>query len=83
MTRKINEATVNKNMQSEILLIAKLGSVCVSVLGYIFWIVKPMAVFNERQKQNKRDIEELKKMKEEFTTLKAEHDMNSCKVRRK
>ena len=83
MTGKINEATVIKNMQSEILLIAKLGGVCVSVLGYIFWIVRPMAIFNERQKQNKRDIEELKKMKEEFTALKAEHDMNSCKVRRK
>lgn len=67
------------DMQSEILFIAKLGGVCMSVLGYIFWIAKPMAIFNERQKQNKRDIEELKKFKDEFTTLKAEHEMKSCK----
>ena len=71
------------DLQSEILFIAKLGGVCMSVLGYIFWIAKPMAIFNERQKQNKRDIEDLKKMKDEFTTLKTEHDMNSCKRRKK
>jgi len=71
------------DLQSEILFIAKLCGVCMSVLGYIFWIAKPMAIFNERQKQNKRDIEDLKKMKDEFTTLKTEHDMNSCKRRKK
>jgi hypothetical protein len=68
-----------ENLQSEIIFITKLGGICVSVLGYIFWIVKPMAIFNERQKQNKRDIEELKKFKDEFTTLKAEHELKSCR----
>ena len=71
------------DLQSEIILIAKLGSILAGLSGYYFWIVKPMAIFNERQKQNKRDIEELKKMKDEFTTLKAEHDINSCKRRKK
>jgi hypothetical protein len=70
-------------MQSEVIFIVKLGSVCVSVLGYIFWIVKPMAIFNERQKQNKHDIEELKKFKEDFMKVKIEHDNNTCKAKRK
>lgn len=70
-------------MQSEILFIAKFGGICVSVLGYLFWIVKPMAIFNERQKQNKADIEELKKIKDEFIKLHAEHEVNKCKRTRK
>lgn len=83
MTGKINEDTAKKNMQSEIIFIVKLGSVCVSVLSYIFWIVRPMAIFNERQKQNKHDIEELKKFKEDFMKVKIEHDNNTCKAKRK
>ena len=70
-------------MQSEILFIAKFGGLCVSVLGYLFWIVKPMAIFNERQKQNKADIEELKKIKNEFIKLHAEHEVNKCRRTRK
>lgn len=70
-------------MQSEILFIAKFGGLCVSVLGYLFWIVKPMAVFNERQKQNKADIEELKKIKDKFIKLHAEHEVNKCRRTRK
>ena len=70
-------------MQSEILFIAKFGGLCVSVLGYLFWIVKPMAIFNERQKQNKADIEELKKIKNEFIKLHAEHEVNKCRSTRK
>jgi hypothetical protein len=70
-------------MQSEILFIAKFGGLCVSVLGYLFWIVKPMAIFNERQKQNKSDIEELKKIKDEFIKLHAEHEVNKCRRTRK
>jgi hypothetical protein len=70
-------------MQSEILFIAKFGGLCVSVLGYLFWIVKPMAIFNERQKQNKADIEELKKIKDEFIKLHAEHEVNKCRRTRK
>ena len=65
-------------MQSEILFIAKFGGLCVSVLGYLFWIVKPMAIFNERQKQNKADIEELKSIKNEFIKLKTEHELKYC-----
>jgi hypothetical protein len=70
-------------MQSEILFIAKFGGLCVSVLGYLFWIVKPMAVFNERQKQNKADIDELKSIKDEFIKLKTEHEVNKCRRTRK
>lgn len=71
------------DLQSEIIFIAKLGSILAGLSGYYFWIVKPMAIFNERQKQNKRDIEDLKKLKDDFTTLKAEHDMKICDKRRK
>jgi hypothetical protein len=70
-------------MQSEILFIAKFGGLCVSVLGYLFWIVKPMAIFNERQKQNKSDIDELKSIKNEFIKLKTEHEVNKCRRTRK
>lgn len=66
-------------MQSEIIFIVKLGSVCVSVLSYIFWIVRPMTIFNERQKQNKHDIEELKKFKDIFLKVQIEHDNNPCR----
>jgi hypothetical protein len=65
-------------MQSEILFIAKFGGLCVSVLGYLFWVIKPMAIFNERQKQNKADIEDLKSIKDEFIKLKTEHELKSC-----
>ncbi len=70
------------DLQSEILFIAKFGGLLASFFAYYFWIVKPMAIFNERQKQNKRDIEELKKMKDEFATLKAEHEMKICDKKR-
>lgn len=70
------------NLQSEILFIAKFGGLLASFFAYYFWVVKPMAIFNERQKQNKKDIEELKKMKDEFTTLKAEHEMKICDKKR-
>ena len=69
--------------QREILFIAKFGGLLAGFTGYYFWIVKPMAIFNERQKQNKRDIEELKSLKDIVTTLKAEHDMKICDKRRK
>ena len=71
-----------ENLQSEVLFVAKFGGLLGSFCAYYFWIVKPMAIFNERQKQNKRDIEELKKMKDEFTTLKAEHEMKICDKKR-
>ena len=71
------------DLQSEILFVAKFGGLLASFCAYYFWIVKPMAIFNERQKQNKKDIEELKSLKDIVTTLKAEHDMNSCKRRKK
>lgn len=65
-------------MQSEILFIAKFGSLCASFVAYYFWIIKPMAIFNERQKQNKADIEDLKKIRDKFIKLEAEHDFNKC-----
>jgi len=71
------------DLQSEILFVAKFGGLLASFCAYYFWVVKPMAIFNERQKQNKKDIEDLKKMRDEFTALKAEHDMKICGKRRK
>ena len=71
------------DLQSEILFVAKFGGLLASFCAYYFWVVKPMAIFNERQKQNKRDIEELKKMRDEFTTLKAEHEMKICDRKKK
>ena len=71
------------DLQSEILFVAKFGGLLASFCAYYFWIVKPMAIFNERQKQNKRDIEDLKKTRDEFTALKAEHEMKICEKRRK
>ena len=68
----------SENMQSEILLIAKLGGICASVVAYYLWVIKPLAIFNERQKQNRRDIEELLKIKDEFIKVHAEHEMNIC-----
>ena len=72
-----------ENLQSEIIFIAKFGGLLASFCAYYFWVVKPMAIFNERQKQNKRDIEELKKFRDEFMALKVEHDMKICGKRRK
>ena len=80
MTEARNEMA---DLQSEIIFIAKLGGILAGFAGYYFWIVKPMAIFNERQKQNKRDIEDLKKMRDEFTTLKAEHEMKICGRKKK
>lgn len=71
------------DMQSEILFVAKFGGLLASFFAYYFWIVKPMAIFNERQKQNKKDIEDLKKMRDEFIALKAEHDMKICRARKR
>lgn len=70
-------------MQSEILFIAKFGGLCASFVAYYFWIIKPMAVFNERQKQNKADIEEIKKFKDDFIKLQTEHEVNKCRRTRK
>ena len=42
-----------------------------------------MAIFNERQKQNKSDIEDLKKIKDDFIKLKAEHELNTCGRKKK
>ena len=72
-----------ENLQSEIIFIAKFGGMVLSLGAYYFWVVKPMAIFNERQKQNKKDIEDLKKIRDEFTTLKAEHEMKICKRKKK
>jgi F0F1-type ATP synthase membrane subunit b/b' len=73
------------NLQSEILFIAKFGGLLASFFAYYFWIVKPMAIFNERQKQNKSDIEKLKsdseELKEILTILKTQHESNMCKVK--
>lgn len=74
-----------ENVQSEILFIAKFGGLLGSFLAYYFWIVKPMAIFNERQKMNRKDIDKLQKdcevQRNILTVLKTEHDMKSCKKR--
>lgn len=67
-----------ENLQSEILFIAKFGGIVLAAFTHYFYVIKPIAIFNERQKQNKRDIEELKKHYEEFTKVKIEHDLKMC-----
>jgi len=76
-----------ENLQSEVLFIAKFGGLLGSFCAYYFWIVKPMAIFNERQKANKRDIEKLKSdsemLQKDFTILKTQHEAEHCKVKKK
>jgi hypothetical protein len=69
-----------ENMQSEILFIAKFGGIVFTAFTHYFYVIKPIAIFNERQKANKKDIEKLKIDLEhglkELTILKTEHDKN-------
>lgn len=71
-----------ENLQSEIVFVAKFGGIVLTAFTHYFYVIKPIAIFNERQKQNKRDIEDLKKIKDEFITLKAEHEMKICNRKR-
>jgi hypothetical protein len=72
-------------MQSEILFIAKFGGIVFAAFTHYFYVIKPIAIFNERQKQNKSDIEKLKsdseELKEILTILKTQHESNMCKVK--
>ncbi len=68
-----------ENLQSEILFIAKFGGIVFAVSTHYFYVIKPLAIFNERQKQNRHDIDELKKHYEDFTKVKIEHELNNCK----
>lgn len=75
-----------QNLQSEILLIAKLVGAISAIGSYYFWIIKPLAIFNERQKQNHKLIlkvsNDLEILKKDFTILKTQHEDEICKKKR-
>lgn len=76
-----------QNLQSEIILIAKLCGSIAAIGSYYFWIIKPLAIFNERQKQNHKLIlevmETLKKLEHDFTVLQTEHENETCKSKKR
>ena len=76
-----------ENMQGEILFIAKFGGLVFVAAAHYFSVIKPIAIFNERQKVSHKLIIEMKneseKIKEQFIVLKTEHENNICKKDRK
>jgi hypothetical protein len=75
------------DMQSEILFIAKFGGIVFTAAAHYFTVIKPIAIFNERQKVSYKLIMEMKsegeKIKEAFIKLQTEHDINNCKGNKK
>ena len=76
-----------ENLQSEILFIAKFGGIVFVAAAHYFSVIKPIAIFNERQKVSYKLIMEMKnegeKIKEAFIKLQTEHDINNCKGKNK
>lgn len=75
-----------QNLQSEIIFIAKFGGLVLSACAYYFYMIKPLAIFNERQKQNRKDLDkimqDLEEFKHEFTIIQTEHDNETCKKKK-
>ena len=75
-----------ENLQSEIIFIAKFGGIVLTACTHYFYVIKPIAIFNERQKMNRKDIDKLQKDSEStisiLTKMKAEHDMKICEKRK-
>ena len=71
-----------ENLQSEIIFITKFGGIVLTACTHYFYVIKPIAIMNERQNRMKKDIEEIKSMKDDFITLKAEHNMKICDRRK-
>lgn len=81
------------DMQSEILFIAKFGGLILAFGTHYFSVIKPIAVFNERQKVVYKLIQEMKvdqekmevenqKTRDAFIRLQTEHEINNCKVKK-
>lgn len=81
------------DLQSEILFIAKFGGLVLAVGTHYFSIIRPIAIFNERQKVSYKLMQEMKaeqasmraegeKIKEAFIRLQTEHEINNCKVKK-
>ena len=72
-----------ENLQSEIIFIAKLFGVVSAIVTHYVYVIKPLAVFNERQKQNhymvmKHDSD-IEKIKEDITVLKTKCDKKNSR----
>ncbi len=69
-------------MQSEIIFIAKLGGIVLTAFTHYFYVIKPIIIFNERQKTNRKDIDKLQKDSENtisiLAKMKAEHELRLC-----
>jgi len=76
-----------ENLQSEILFIAKFGGIVFIAAAHYFSVIKPIAIFNERQKVSYKLIMEMKTegehIKEAFIKLQTEHDINHCKGKKR
>lgn len=76
-----------ENLQSEIVFIAKFGGIVFVAAAHYFSVIKPIAIFNERQKVSYKLLMEMKaegeKIKEAFIKLQTEHDLRTCEVKRK
>ena len=71
------------DMQSEILFIAKFGGIVLAACTHYIYVIKPIAIFNERQKIIYKLLKEIESKQDEldhdFTILKTEHEINNCK----
>lgn len=75
------------DLQSEIIFIAKFGGIVFTAAVHYFSVIKPIAIFNERQKVSYKLIMEMKsefdKLKEGFIKLQTEHDLKQCSTKKK
>ena len=75
-----------ENLQSEIIFIAKFGGLVFVAAAHYFSVIKPIAIFNERQKVSHKLIMEMKaegeKIKEAFIKLQAEHYVKHCESKK-
>lgn len=82
-----------ENLQSEVLFIAKFGGIVAVIASHYFSVIKPMVIFNERQKFNKcrielaeSDIEKIKKdqseQKSRLDILETKHEDKWCDEKR-
>jgi hypothetical protein len=69
-----------EDLQGEILLIAKLGGLVFAAFTHYVSVIKPIAIFNERQKHNFKSIEKMKIDMEcidrKLTKIITEHEKN-------
>jgi len=83
-----------ENLQSEIIFIVKFGGIVAVAATHYFSVIKPIAIFNERQKvtyklllevkaENEKRKSENEEIREKFIKLQTEHDMETCKIKRK